>query len=183
MSRTAKEREFTEAYEQYADQLFRHCYFRISDRERALELVQEAFMKTWDVQAKGEEIQNWRAYLFRVLNNLIIDEYRKKKSLSLDALLESDGVTEGSFEDLRSGSLQEVVEKIDTGLEVEQLRGALQELPDSYKQVVVLRYIDHLSPKDIAHMLDENENAVSVRIHRALAKLRNIVVDIRQEHE
>lgn len=95
------EREFTQAYEEHADALFRHCYFRVSNRERALELTQEAFMKTWDSVAQGKEINNYRAFLFRVLNNLIIDEYRKKKSTSLDALLEQENVTEGQFEDLQ----------------------------------------------------------------------------------
>jgi RNA polymerase sigma-70 factor (ECF subfamily) len=170
-----EEQAFIEAYDKYSDQLFRHCFFRVSNRERAIEITQDAFMKTWDAVVRGEDIQNWRAYLFRVLNNLIIDEYRKKKSLSLDALLEADGVTEGNFEDLKTGSLDEVMEKIAVDFETKELKGALEELPEAYQQVVVLRYIEQLSPKEIADMLEENENVVSVRIHRGLAKLRQIM--------
>lgn len=170
-----KDRAFTEAYEEHADALFRHCYFRVSNRERALEIVQDTFMKTWDKVSNGEEIQNYRAYLFRVLNNLIIDEYRKKKSTSLDALLEEEGITEGSFEDLQEGSLEETVEALEISLEAEKLHVALTQLPDSYRQVVVMRYIDQLSPKEIAHELSETENVVSVRIHRGVKKLEQIL--------
>lgn len=171
------EEAFTQAYEENADTLFRHCYFRVSSRERALELTQEAFMKTWDTISKGKEVQNYRAFLFRVLNNLIIDEYRKKKSFSLDALLEKDGISEGSFEDLRSGGLDENIERIEIGFQVEQLEIALKELPESYKDVIIMRFINELRPKEIANILGESENAVSVRINRGIKKLHVILKD------
>ena len=166
------QREFTQAYEEHADALFRHCFFRVSSRERALELTQEAFMKTWDAIVHGKEIQNHKAFLFRVLNNLIIDEYRKKKSASLDALLEQEGVTEGSFSDLTEGGLEDEIAKIELHMQSEQLEEALRELPDQYRSAIVLRYIDELTPKAIASILGESENVVSVRIHRGLKKLQ-----------
>lgn len=162
-------------YEENADALFRHCSFRISNHERALELTQETFMKTWDVTAQGKEIKNYRAFLFRVLNNLIIDEYRKKKSSSLDSLLEKEGVHEGTFDDLQTGSLEEELDKLELGLQGELLKKALQELPESYRSVVVMRYIDELRPKEIAVILKESENTVSVRINRGLQKLRELL--------
>lgn len=166
------EKEFTQAYEDNSDALFRHCSFRVSNRERALELTQEAFMKTWDVASKGQEIRNYRAFLFRVLNNLIIDEYRKKKSSSLDSLLEQEGVSEGTFDDLQTGSLEEEIEKLEVGLQTEQLAQALQELPDEYRSAIVMRFMDELRPKEIAEILNESENTVSVRINRGIKKLQ-----------
>jgi len=166
------EKEFTQAYEEYADSLFRHCYFRVSSRERALEITQETFMKTWDTANRGTEIQNYRAFLFRVLNNLIIDEYRKKKNTSLDELLEKEGANEGNYDDLRTGSLEEEIGKIELNFQSEQLEQALKKLPENYRTVVVMRYINELRPKEIADILKESENAVSVRINRGLKKLR-----------
>ena len=169
------EAEFIAAYDEYADRLFRHCYFRVSDRERALDIVQDTFMKTWDKVSQGVEVQNYKAYLFRVLNNLIIDEYRKKKNVSLDALLEEEGVTEGSFEDLRAGGLEEAVSALELSIEAEKLKQAITQLPETYHQVVVMRFIDQLSPKEIAQELAESENAVSVRIHRGVKKLEQLL--------
>jgi len=172
------EKAFTQAYEEYADALFRHCSFRIASRDRAIELTQEAFMKTWDSVVQGKEIQNYKAFLFRVLNNLIIDEYRKKKSTSLDALLEKEGVTEGSFEDLQTGSLEEEIEKIELNVQSEELEEALTKLPEPYRSVIVMRYIDELRPQEIAHILNESENAVSVRINRGIKKLQEVMATI-----
>ncbi|MAJ97512.1 MAG: hypothetical protein CMI56_02770 [Parcubacteria group bacterium] len=170
------EKAFTQAYQEHSDVLFRHCSFRVSNRERALELTQETFMKTWDAASKGKEIQNYKAFLFRVLNNLIIDEYRKKKSSSLDALLEQEGVSEGSFGDLQTGSLEEEIDKLEIGLQSQELARALTQLPDSYRSVVVMRFMDGLQPKEIAEVLNENENTVSVRINRGIKKLQEYMV-------
>ena len=166
---------FEKVYEDHADALFRHCYFRVSNRERAVEITQDAFMKTWDHISRGTQIDNHKAFLFRVLNNLIIDEYRKKKSTSLDALLESEGVVEGQFDDLRTGSREETETGVDLSIESEHLHEALQELPEQYRQVVVMRYIDELGPKEIAQTLGESENAVSVRINRGVKKLQEVL--------
>jgi len=168
---------FNKAYDDYADALFRHCMFRLSHRERALELVQDTFMKAWNTVQKGTKIKNWRALLYRYLNNLIIDEYRKKKQTSLEGLLEKDGVSEGTFSELNSGSLKAEIDRVDNELEAIALHNALGKLQDNYKQVIILRYIDGLRVKEVAHILKETQNVVSVRLSRALKKLEQVLRD------
>jgi RNA polymerase sigma factor (sigma-70 family) len=51
----------------------------------------------------------------------------------------------------------------------------LTELPDTYREVLVMRYVEGLSPSEIAKEIGETENAVSVRIHRGLKKLRALL--------
>ena len=51
----------------------------------------------------------------------------------------------------------------------------LPQLPDSYRTVLVLRYVDDFSPQEIAAITGESQNAVSVRIHRAARKLRELI--------
>ena len=88
-----KEKEFLQAFEKYADDIYRHCYFRVYDKELAEDLVQETFIKTWKYIISGEEIKNIRAFLYKVAVNLIIDNSRKKKAVLLDdlGLKERDG--------------------------------------------------------------------------------------------
>jgi len=169
------EEAFTTAFEQYSDALFRHCFFRVSNEERARELVQDAFMKAWDYASGGGEVKSYRPFLYKILNNLIIDEYRKKKTSSLDALLEQDGVSEGSFEDLQSGTQAEVEAQVDARRDVEEFTEALKELSEKYRTVVTLRYVDGLQPKEIADLLEETQNVVSVRIHRGVEQLKKIM--------
>lgn len=167
-----REKDYLEAYEAYNNALFRHALFRVSNRDRALELVQDTFLKVWDYLRGGGEVQQYKAYLYRILNNLIIDEYRKKKSSSLDEILENDtGEMEGKMSE---GSAREVEENFDEARALEAIRARIPELPDTYRDVVTMRYIDGLTPKEIASMMDISENVVSVRLHRGTHKLREL---------
>ncbi len=168
---------FNKAYDDYADALFRHCMFRLSHRERALELVQDTFMKAWDTAQSGEKIKNWRALLYKYLNNLIIDEYRKKKQSSLDNLLEQDGISEDTFTELNSGSLKSEIDRVSAELDAIALHNAINKLKDNYRRVIILRFIDGLKVKEVAQILQESQNSVSVRINRATKKLEQILVE------
>lgn len=162
------EERFLQAFEEYSDALFRHAFIRISDRDKAIDLVHDTFTKVWIYQKKGQEIEAYRSFLYKVLNNLIIDEYRKKRELSLDALLEGEGVDEGSFQDLSEDSTQSLIDQIDG----KQAFLLLEELPDIYREVLTLRFVDGLRPKEICQLVEETENVISVRLYRGLKLLQ-----------
>src|SRR3989338_5539027 len=116
------EEKFIRACEEHSDALFRYCYFKIRDREIAKDLVQETFMRTWNYMQKGVEIENLRAFFYRTLGNAIIDEYRKKKPISLDWLAE-EGFDPG--EDYRKS----IADKLDG----ERAMALLNQIPPKYK--------------------------------------------------
>ena len=62
--------DFADAYDAYADAIFRHCAFRCFNRERARELMQETFIKAWDFLVSGKDIDNVQAFLYKTANNL-----------------------------------------------------------------------------------------------------------------
>jgi RNA polymerase sigma-70 factor (ECF subfamily) len=167
-----EEKAFLEAFETHADALYRHAYFRISDKERAYDLVQDTYLKAWDYVAGGGEIKQYKSFLYRILHNLIIDEYRKKKSSSLDELLENETIANAVEARLSEGSLQETEESLDETALVDKIRSHIPELPDDYRVALTLRFIDDLSIGEIADTVGVSENVVSVRIHRGVAKLR-----------
>lgn len=157
--------EFLRAYEAYADAIFRFCYFRLYDRERASELMQETFLKAWDYLSRTEKkVENLRAFLYKIATNLVIDEsrQRKKRTVSLEDLHEQ-GFDPG--EDL-TGDMKAMIDH-------QAVLLALDSLDDKYKEAVKMRYVDDLAVKEIAHLLNDNENNVSVKIHRGLKQLRN----------
>lgn len=164
MKQHQTEQDFLQAYEEYSDPLFRHCFYRVSEREVALDLTQETFVKTWEYVASGKEVGNLRPFLYKVANNLIIDYYRKKKSDSLDAL------QEGGF-DVQSDD----AERILVASEGRHALQALGMLEEKYRQVVVMRFVDELTPREIAEIIGESENAVSVRINRSIKKLKELL--------
>ena len=166
--RASGEERFLTAFEEYGDALFRHAFIRISDRERAIDLVHDTYTKVWAYLRSGHEVESFRPFLYKVLNNLIVDEYRKRRESSLDALLAVEGVSEGSFDEL----IEDKTESIAATLDGRQAFELLDQLPDEYREVVTLRFVDGLGPKEIAELIEETENVVSVRLHRALKALR-----------
>jgi RNA polymerase sigma-70 factor (ECF subfamily) len=162
------EARFLKAFDEYNDALFRHAFIRVSNREKAIDIVHDTFTKVWSYIKDGYEIDSFRPFLYKVLNNLIIDEYRKRKEASLDAMLEKEGIDEGSFDDLTESTVEVLAATID-GRKAFEL---LQEMPDQYREIITLRFVDQLGPKEISELIEETENVISVRLHRGLKLLR-----------
>ncbi|MES2749195.1 MAG: sigma-70 family RNA polymerase sigma factor [Patescibacteria group bacterium] len=162
------ESRFLEAFTDYSDALFRHASMRINDREKSIDLVHDTFTKVWTYVRNGHEVENYRPFLYKVLNNLIIDEYRKQKEASLDALFEKDGVDEGSFPELSESTVEALAATIDG----KQAFDLIALLPDTYREVLIMRFVDGLGPREISELVEESENVISVRIHRGLKILR-----------
>lgn len=160
---TIKE-QFLKMYEDYSDAIFRHCYFRVGyDRERAKDLVQETFSKTWSYLAQGKKVETPKPFLYKVATNLIINFYHQKKEISLDNL-QAEGFDPG-FDNRES---------LENFLAGRQVIKELDQLDSKYSQALTMRYVDDLSPKEIAEVLGESENVVSVRIHRGLQKIKEL---------
>lgn len=160
-------KEFTDLYTSESDALFRYCFFRVADREQAKDITQEAFMRVWNILAKDiEKIKNLRALLFKITSNLVIDWYRKKKSVSLDNLMDSENgevglqIHDDSYEQIEIQSEGKIFLKHIGTLEY------------TYQQVVYLRYVEDMSPKEIAEIVGLSANVVSVRINRGIEILK-----------
>lgn len=162
----APEEVFAHIYDDYADAIFRHCLLRTYDRDLAKDLMQETFMKTWKYYASGEEVKNVKPLLYKIATNLMINESRrrKKRMESLDDLLEK-GFEPG--EDHR--------EELNSQLDAQESAKYLSHLKEADRQLLMLRYLDDLSLKQIADILKVRENLVSVRLHRALKELEKII--------
>lgn len=163
-----QEERFLNAFEEYGDALFRHAMLRLSDRERAIDVVHDTYTKVWSYVRNGHQIESFRPFLYKVLNNLIVDEYRKQREVSLDSLLAQDGVDEGSFDELSESTIESLAATLDGKRAFE----FVTLLPDMYREVIILRFVDGLGPKEISELTEESENVISVRIHRGLRLLR-----------
>ncbi|MCX6755038.1 MAG: RNA polymerase sigma factor [Candidatus Nomurabacteria bacterium] len=157
---------FSKAYDNFSDAIFRYCLYQTSNKEKALDLTADTFTKTWEYISSGKELDNIRAFLYRVANNLIIDDRRKKKSDSLDAMTEF-GFDVKDENDENKGH--------ENAFEGKIAMEAVAQLDEKYRDVLMLKYVDDMSIKEIAKILDETENNISVRMHRALEKLKNIL--------
>jgi len=153
---------FLELYEREVDPLFRHCYLRVFHRERAKEIAQEAFCRVWTFIAEGNEVRHLRGFVYKIANNLIIDEARKKREESLEVLAEA------GFEPSDDGGMEDLKQKIDA----QSVLAVLKSLDGPFREVLTLRYVDGFPPKEIAEILDITPDLVSVRLHRGKKMLR-----------
>lgn len=152
---------FLQIYDTYASDIYRFCYLKVSNRELAQDLSQEVFTRFWQALREGTVMRSERALLYTMARNLVIDWYRKKKESSLDVL--TDAGIEFGGED--SG---DVTREAEMG---EALR-IVNQLDDASREALLMRYVEGLSPKDIADLTGESANAVSVRLNRAMKKVR-----------
>lgn len=164
MSNTDKEQQFLSAYEQYSDAIFRYCYYRVFDREKAKDYAQEAYCRTWKYLAEGKEVENIRAFLYRTAGNIIIDESRKRKAISLDGIMEK-GFTP-------KNDPRQKTQDYFTGKEIIHI---IKSLDEKYRDVILMKYVDDLSTKEIAFALNETENNVYVRLSRGMEKVKEIL--------
>ena len=153
---------FAQAYKEYKDAIFRHCYFHVFDRELALDFVQETFIKTWEYIAAGNDVENMRAFLYKVATNLVYNHTRKKKESSLEALME------GGFD---PGEEDPALHR--DRREEQYVLQVLARLREPFRTAVSLRYIEGLQPVEIAEITGEKVNTVSAHITRGLKQLRS----------
>lgn len=157
--------DMTTAHNNNNKNLLRHAMYKTSNQEVSKDLVQTTFLKTLLYLQKGGKIELMRSFLNHILSDLIVDEYRKKKALSLDTLL--DKGFEPSFSDY---------EKNIDFLDGKALILLIPQLSDKYEEVIRLRYVKGLSLKEIALITGQSENTVAVQVHRGLAKLKKLYV-------
>lgn len=159
-----QEKQFIESYDKYSDAIFRYCYYRVFDREKAKDFVQEAYCRTWKYMIDGNHIDNIRAFLYRTATNVIIDESRKKKSASLDYIMEK------GFSP--SVDTRQKTENYFMGKEIINI---VQSLEEKYRDVIMMKYVDDLSTKEMAFILNETEGNIYVMINRGLQKVKDII--------
>lgn len=160
---------FDAAYASYAKALLRRARYKINNTERADELVQDTFLKVWLRIVSAKRIDSMQALLFYMLNHLIIDEYRKRKPVSLDALAER------GFE-IGVDHSQRLFNTIDAGFMVL----LMPRMTKQYRWVVTRRYLDERTLQEIADETKQSKQTVAVQIHRGLEQLA-VLFKVEQE--
>lgn len=159
---------FPSIYDEFAPKIYKFCYFRVSSKEEAEDIASQVFMKAWDHVAAGKEVTNVQGFLYRIASNLVIDFYRKNKTkheVSLD----------DPFNPIDVPDKVNFVEGIEKDMLIQDIQSKLDQLPENYREVIIHKYINDLSIKEIAEVMDTSENNISVRLHRAIEKLKTLV--------
>ncbi len=171
--------ELSQWVEEHGDLLYRFARGRVNSHELAEDLVQITFtsaLKDWDRFRRESSPKTW---LVSILRHKIIDHYRRKKTDSLEDLL--DGGESATQSAIDSEEMVQDKESIRLNpeeiLEHEELRQTLREcldgLPDRLRQIFVMRDIENESTELICEKLEISVSNFSVMMYRARFQLRN----------
>lgn len=162
---------FAELVELYKDKLYNLSYRLLGNPHDAEEVTQEAFLRAYANLKKYDSRHKFSTWLYRIATNCGIDRLRKKKAdYSLDAPIdEEDGADMYSMIPNKDESLEQRVASRETRLE---LQAAIEQLPPSYRTVIVLKYIEDLSLQEISEVLSIPVSTVKTRLHRGREALR-----------
>lgn len=156
------EEKFLSAYDECAPAILRHVSFRVSDRKTAEDIAQETFLKAWRYAAAGKEIENMRAFFYKIADNLIIDHYRQKPraAISLEEISERPSEEAGPEKRAEKSLLGQLIET------------HLSQIDDERRKIILYRYVDGLSAKEIGRLTGKAPGHVNVIIHREIKALK-----------
>ena len=163
MDKKTSEQQFVKAYDGYLEEIFRFCFFKTNNRDLAKDLAQDTFIRTWKYIQEGNKVENVRALLYKIAGNAVIDWYRKRKGESLENLMEA------GFDPV------DVNARTDKKAEIQSVLNTMEELALEDQQLIALHYVEGMSSEEISQILRQNKNTISVKIHRAVGKLKKLL--------
>jgi RNA polymerase sigma-70 factor, ECF subfamily len=163
---------YGEIVEIYKDKVFQLCYRILGNRHEAEDMAQEAFIRAYVNISSFNIDLKFSTWLYRIATNLCIDRIRKKKpDYYLDAEVSgTDGLT--MYSQVASDTVlpEDEVESLELQ---ETIQREITKLPEKYRSVIVLKYIEELSLNEISEILDIPLGTVKTRIHRGREALRH----------
>jgi RNA polymerase sigma-70 factor (ECF subfamily) len=154
---------FSGLYKYYITPIFRFVYFRVRNRVDAEDLTQSIFLKTWSNLPKYKQRENpFSSWLYAIARNTVTDFWKKKKDWNISELGENTTKEERKpIDDL-----------IDEERDLEIIKKLMELLSEEQQEVMVLKFIDGLSNKEISKIINKKEDAVRQIQSRALKILK-----------
>lgn len=162
----------------YLDALYNTALRMTRSPQDAEDLVQETYLKAYRHYDKFEEGTNLKAWLFRIMKNTFINNYRKKQARPIESdfadIEESmeHRLTTPWGKAILDPEAELLVQVVDAGVEE-----ALKELPEDYRMAVMLADLEHFSYKEIAEILDIPLGTVMSRLYRGRKLLEQAMLD------
>lgn len=158
---------FGELYDSYVAKIYRFIFFKVATKEEAEDLTSDVFLKTWRYLTgeEGRKIQSLSGLIYRVARNCLVDFYRAKSQRAEQPLNLANeyGMDEARYK------------LVAVEMEAASILQVLKKMKHEYQEVLLLRYIEELSIREMAEILDKSAVSVRVTLHRALKVAKNIL--------
>ncbi|MDI6873075.1 RNA polymerase sigma factor [Candidatus Solincola sp.] len=156
---------FAEIYRVLLDPLYGYFFWNLSSREEAEDLTEEVFLRCLvHIGEYNPRKAPFRAWVFRIARNMLVDHLRKSARRERKAATAHEAPGEPP-----------VGETLEEEERRRAVREALEELPPTQRQVVIMKYFSGMNNTEVASALGKSEGAVNALQHRALRKLGGIL--------
>jgi len=176
-SQVAKRKAFEKEALPHMDALYRTALRMTKNQGDAEDLVQETMVKAYRFWDKFEPGSNCRAWLFKIMTNIFINEYRSKSrtpvSVNVDEI--DDNFLYGQLAQLPPDRTPE--DNLFAKIFDDDVKKAIEELPDDFRLVVVLSFLEGFSYQEIADIADLQLGTVKSRLHRGRKLLQKQLYD------
>jgi len=163
---------FGDLYELYLDNVYRYVFYRVSNEADAEDLTEQVFLKVWENLPKFQQKVPFKAWVYRIARNTVIDHYRVRKTrLPIDENVSSAAAGE------------QPEEKVLAQESAARLTKAISNLSPLQQDVIILRFANGFSTKETSHILDRSVGTIRVLQHRALRVLQSFLVAEEIVHE
>lgn len=156
---------FGQLCEKYYSMVSILAYQKIRNRTDAEDVVQESFVRAYRAIESLREGEKFPGWLYRITLKICLDHLRKVNRRDPTVPLDEDAHAGASAE--AAGA------ELENREEHGKIARAIEKLPDKYRLVITLRFVDKKSYRDIAEQLGEPDGTIANRIHRAVKMLQN----------
>lgn len=161
---------FAALYDILIDPIYRYVYYRVNGGD-VEDIVETVFLKVWEnlKRYRLQKNKSFSAWVFRIAHNLVVDHYRVRSGAGLEEL--SPNLPDQSREHNPIRSTQSV-------LDSEVLKRAIGGLKKKYRDVVIYKFINEFSNKEIAEIMNKSEGGLRILQFRALQALKKELKDL-----
>jgi RNA polymerase sigma factor (sigma-70 family) len=151
---------FSSLYDKYADKIYYKCLSFVKDKQLAQDLTHDVFVKIFVTIKKFNFESSFATWVYRITYNFCIDFLRRQQKYQLSRLEEEEDIGEEEIDDDELFAIS-----------VDKLALILEEIPPDDKAILLMKYQDELTLKDIMQTLDISESATKMRLKRAKEKV------------
>ncbi len=163
--------------ERYSERLSHYLYGFLGDERRAEDLLQDTFLRVYRNRHSYQRIAKFSTWLYTIAGNLARSEYRKRKRRRMYSIQSVNRDNEEYEMDVPDETFSPDT-FTESQIQNRYIHDALRQLPNSFREVVVLRDIQHLSYEEIAEITGLPMGTVKSRINRGRSKLQSLLRDV-----
>lgn len=161
---------FGRLYDTYLPKIYRFVFIKVSRKQDAEDITHQVFLSAWqNIQTFRFQGFPFSSWLYKIAWNAVIDHYRTKKPEENIEFVAEDALSESS----------EFIKEIEIDFEIRIVKRELLKLEDDQQNVLIMKFVNELTNKEIAGVLGKSEGAIRVIQHRALKQLKKQINESR----